>query len=593
MIVPMKKVTLLMSERSKAAALKALRKMGVLHVRHVKAPESEEIDALKLKTDRTGQAKYLLQSAGDVSGKGPKRRDSEKLVDEVLGLQQQIAEKRSLLAEKSDILRWFELWGDISPSSVRALRERGVFLRFYAGDQAGIKKLPDDKAIRIVKESGPVVYFVFFADSREDVLDFKEENLPEDEPGVLRREIREIEAVIQSCSEKLSALAVYSGQLQEYLDTLKKEMEADCVLYGMGAEEGFVYLQGYCPVDAVQDLKKAADGSGWGYMIQDAGDEDQDAPTLLRNPKWIRIIDPLFKFMGTFPGYHERDISGWFLLFLSLFYALLIGDAGYGLIFLGLTVFAQKKAGKSAPPEPFRLIYVMSTATVIWGVVTGTWFGYEGIADLPFLRWAVIDRIDSFAEDNTPFMMYICFIIGIVHLSLAHLINFFNMMNTPKAVAEIGWIGILWAIFFLVGTLVVGKPLPGIAMPLLAGGILLALVFSNYQKNIFKGIAATLFDLPLSVIGSFSDIMSYLRLFAVGFAAVQVASSFNDIAVGSGVHNVLQGLIAALVLLFGHSLNIVLGLMAVLVHGVRLNMLEFSSHLNQQWSGREYQPFRE
>jgi V/A-type H+-transporting ATPase subunit I len=135
--------------------------------------------------------------------------------------------------------------------------------------------------------------------------------------------------------------------------------------------------------------------------------------------------------------------------------------------------------------------------------------------------------------------------------------------------------------------------MPVITLPLLGTGILLALVFSNYQKNILKGIGETSFELPLSVISSFSDLMSYLRLFAVGFASVQVASSFNNIAIGTGIDNILKGFIAAIVLLFGHSLNIVLGLMAVLVHGVRLNMLEFSGHLRQQWSGREYKPFRE
>ena len=103
----------------------------------------------------------------------------------------------------------------------------------------------------------------------------------------------------------------------------------------------------------------------------------------------------------------------------------------------------------------------------------------------------------------------------------------------------------------------------------------------------------TLGDMPLSIISSFSDVVSYLRLFAVGSASVTVASSFNNMAIGGGIHSIVGGLIAALILFLGHSLNIMLGMMSVIVHGVRLNMLEFSGHLDMQWAGKKYQPFKE
>jgi V/A-type H+-transporting ATPase subunit I len=124
-------------------------------------------------------------------------------------------------------------------------------------------------------------------------------------------------------------------------------------------------------------------------------------------------------------------------------------------------------------------------------------------------------------------------------------------------------------------------------------GIVLVLLFSHPQKKFLKGITVTLADLPLRVINSFSDIISYLRLFAVGYATLAVASSFNHMALRIGFNNILGGFICALILFLGHGLNILLGLMAVIVHGIRLNMLEFSSHLGMQWSGIEYKPFRE
>ena len=115
----------------------------------------------------------------------------------------------------------------------------------------------------------------------------------------------------------------------------------------------------------------------------------------------------------------------------------------------------------------------------------------------------------------------------------------------------------------------------------------------NFQKNVFKGIAKTLSSLPLDIISSFSDVVSYLRLFAVGYATVTVALSFNGMAGQLGFGSVVTSLISSLILFLGHSLNIILALMSVIVHGIRLNMLEFSGHLNMQWSGRPYAPFKE
>jgi V/A-type H+-transporting ATPase subunit I len=205
----------------------------------------------------------------------------------------------------------------------------------------------------------------------------------------------------------------------------------------------------------------------------------------------------------------------------------------------------------------------------------------------------VIEQINSFAENNTLFMMYLCFLIGIIHLSIAHVLNAVKMINSLKVLAEVGWIALLWTLFFVAGNLVLAKPFPFFTPYLFILGLLLTLVFSNFQKNVFKGIGTTMGDLPLSIISSFSDIVSYLRLFAVGYASVTVAASFNGMALEGGIHSILSGIIAALILFLGHSLNIVLGILAVVVHGIRLNMLEFSGQLNMQWSGRNYQPFKE
>ena len=190
-------------------------------------------------------------------------------------------------------------------------------------------------------------------------------------------------------------------------------------------------------------------------------------------------------------------------------------------------------------------------------------------------------------------MIYMCFVIGVIQLSIAHFIKAFRIINTFRALAEAGWVLILWGLFFTAGTLVLAKPFPAFGGYLLMAGVALVLLFSNPQKNIIKGILVSLGTIPLRIISSFSDVVSYLRLFAVGYASLVLANTFNNMAMQIGFNNVLSGLGAAFIMFFGHTLNIVLGLMAVIVHGIRLNMLEFSGQMDMEWSGREYDPFRE
>ena len=186
-------------------------------------------------------------------------------------------------------------------------------------------------------------------------------------------------------------------------------------------------------------------------------DDPGHVPTLVRNKKPIHISQPLFDFMGTLPGYQEQDVSFVFLLFFSVFYAMIVGDAGYGLIFLTATTGLRLKF-KKAPSEPFTLFFVLSIATIIWGAITGTWFGSKAISEWPLLKAMIIEPIYSFAGTDAAqkFMMKLTFIIGILHLSVARLLAAGKKLPSLTASAEVGWGLILWCVFFVANQLVLG-----------------------------------------------------------------------------------------------------------------------------------------
>jgi len=595
MIVRMKKVTLLVLESQREEALRKLRGLGVVHVKHIKSPAADEITLIDETLSRANGAVAILKDCRIPKEAQQAEWKAEEVPDKVNGIISLAAEKEELLknirhAERR--MEEFRPWGAFDPKDLRAFEDSDIIIRLYRAAAGAFRKtVKERRDIRVISEEGRYVYIAQICGRNEEALPFEEVALPEESYEELYGRRESLKERIGSIERELRAMARAEESLKERLAALKRRRAFLDVMHGMGSEKNFSYLQGFSPVDRVKDIVEFAQKEGLGYLMEDP-DPSENVPTLIRNPKWIRIINPVFKFMNTLPGYNEFDISFWFLLFFSVFFAMLIGDAAYGLIFLGATYLARRKF-KSAPRETFVLMYVLSIATVIWGAVTGTWFGAEEIAKAPFLNSLVIRRINIFVDTNREFIIYICFIIGAVQLILAHIIKGLRILNSPKALAEFGWILAMGGLFYTAGNLVLNRPFPAFAAYLLAAGASLILLFSHPQRNILKGAAASLTTAPLKIISSFADVVSYMRLFAVGYATAAVAAGFNKMALLLGFDGIIRGLGAALIMVLGHSLNIILGLMAVIVHGIRLNMLEFSGQIGMEWSGTEYKPFRD
>lgn len=593
MIVPMKKVSLLVLDKFREESLLSLRKLGVLHIKYLKTPASVDIEYLERKIDDTEKA-LLILSKYPLGVKAEEHIDQEGIFSCVSEITSSGAQKENYVKKEEDIknkISWYKDWGEFSLSSLVELVQKGVYIRLYRCNRRELETLRKSKVVEVIKKQANHYHIAVVSRGVKEKINLQEVSLPTQDLEILRKELKTIEDRISYIDNLLIERTSYKGVLSNHSNYLKKSLDFHRVKSSMQKEAEISYLQGFIPVSDVRRLIDLANKKGWAYLIQDP-EETEEVPTLIKNPRWLRIIEPVFKFMGTLPGYNEYDISFSFLLFFSLFFALLIGDGGYGLMFLLITYLIRKRA-PNLSYEPFILMYVLSFATIIWGAVSGTWFGFEKIAQLPFLRGIVIDKVNSFIDSNQSFMMYICFLIGGVHLTIAHSTIALRIINSIRALAQLGWILIVWSLFFVAGKLVLGRDLYGHTGIIFSLGVVLVLLFSYPQRNVLKGIGVALADLPFKVINSFSDIISYLRLFAVGYASVVVASSFNNMALALGFNNIWRSFMSAIILFLGHSLNILLGLMAVIVHGIRLNMLEFSSHLGMQWSGKEYKPFKD
>ena len=624
MIVKMKKVSIVVFDRFREQSLKALRKLGLVHIES-RLVSSDELALFAEQNTQLERAWLLLpeetkkerkrrekKQKRDRKRKKDKRlrrkreraptetRATEEDVDGCVEIAQEVVElteKIRVIHEKIERLireqQRLDLWGGYDPKEIRELAEKGVYISLYQLSPEEFKQLPEDLDRFVLERTKSFVRLAVVSLGSEPSLDFETVAIGEKGRAELQQELDGAGNELQGLEHRLQHLSGERHRIQTVMRRLNNKIEFEQVRAGMVGEGQLSYLTGYVPAKRADALKRAASENGWALLVDEPA-EDDPVPTLVENPRWIRIIRPMFQLMETTPGYREFDISFIFLLFFSLFFAMLIGDAGYGIVLFVLTLVARL-AMPRRPGGVFSLLFVLSAATIVWGALSGTWFGVEALARQPLLSRIVIPQIASFGVENTKKVMFLCFVIGAVHLSIARLINFFRGLPGLVAFSELGWLSILWGMFFVTRYIVLQEALNPMGIWLVGAGILLVVVFGEQKGKFFKGVAFGLLRLPLSLldsIGSFSNIVSYVRLFAVGLATVAVASNFNAMAaeVGFGIPS---GLISAFILFFGHTLNIIMGAMSVIVHGVRLNMLEFSGQLGMEWTGVPYKPFQE
>ena len=592
MIVRMKEILLFTSSQNIDETVVQLGKLGIVDVEQIQVSEFSNSQTYQKFKNNVEKALNILQSVKQKSSSTANfELEDQTLVNRIIraiDIRAKLVEKLSDLNQQ---LLWYTIWGKrVSIGDIKAFQNKGIYLKLYYLKDKQAGQLRQNHTLEFLPKFEGNIPTVLITRHPNEKLNLTEQPLPQLSYKQVQERIKRKERQISKLDGFLKHCKTLIPQLEAYLESLRDHIQIETTLEGTQTIEDKVrFLKGYIPHNQQNAFKKAAAKHGWGYQIT-APQNPEKTPVYIKNPKWISIINPVMKFIDIVPGYKEVDVSIYFLIAFALFFAMLVGDAGYGLIFLIITLIFRKKLS----PQTQTLILVLSTATIIWGVLSGTYFGSEQIAGIPVLNRLIVPEIASFGVNNISFMMHLSFLIGAIHLTVAHTIRMFQFINSIRALSELGWIALVWGLFLVTEQLVLGNPMPYWGIWLFIGGAALVALFSMESKGFLRSMGASLANLPLSLISGFSDIVSYVRLFAVGMATAAVAASFNNMILPEGVEGLgfIQIIIAAIALLLGHGLNIVLALMAVMVHGIRLNMLEFSGHLGVQFSGEPYRPFK-
>lgn len=601
MIEKMKVVCIAAQDSRKDELLLSLRGLGILHLAEKRAADP------KL-TERFSALSRLLQELKEYEGKG--KQDKELTDAEFDALYRRTADalerKAAGKAALSELLLETERireWGDFDPQAVKDLS--GVAeLHFYRMDKKEYRALCRSETLAFIRlRSVGKAETVALIGRADETLHAAEFRLPERSLSQLEQDAADLKAEIAECDRILTESAAYLKSYAKQLLKMRNEVEYSSADASLNAENGIVWITGYIPQTETEKFVGAAKEHGWAWLIDDADENDAAVPTKVRYNKATALIKPLFDILGTVPGYREYDISFWFLAFFALFFAMIIGDAGYGALFLVGTVILNVRMKKLT--NVTLLLYLLSAATVVWGALTGTWFGLEGAMKVPFLKALVIPGFANYPEyfDVTATqaqnnVMKFCFSIGVIQLALACVMNIRRKIcgRSLAWVADLGWLLAVCALYFMVLYLVIGETVNlAIVASVIGAGFLLVVFFGGMspEKTFAQGLKAGLgntFTTFLNTISAFGNVMSYIRLFAVGMASLAIAQSFNDMASGFGGALVIVGIV---IMIVGHALNIVMGFLSVVVHGVRLNLLEFSGQLGMEWTGIAYDPFRE
>lgn len=393
-------------------------------------------------------------------------------------------------------------------------------------------------------------------------------------------ELEDVQAERESLTRWIWMLTLHLAEAEDY------QQFANAQLATLD-RDGIFAVQGWVPESELKTYSQLAGQLKLACLIEDP-DSAETPPTLLENNAVLAGGEEVVKFYQT-PNYHEWDPSAVVFFSFALFFAMILSDAGYALLFALLLAAKWRSMGQTGKSRRLRLLCLVTVgASILWGVLIGSYFGYSPP------QHAFAGKLKIFDINDFATMMHLSIAIGVLHIVIANLINAVQSAGRNAAYASVGW-----ALLALAGYVMwVGMARENQLMRQAGGG---GLVFAIAMVIVFSSerVIRTPVDLLMRLVDGvtrltgitkiFGDVLSYMRLFALGLASASLALTFNQLAMN--VYHSVSGpglLYGILILLLGHALNILLCLMSGVVHGLRLNFIEFYN-----WSvSEEGYPFK-
>lgn len=592
-IAAFEKVSILGPSQCKAEILSALQELGCVHLIAINPANKSALTTTSTTVlDQIKAALLYLKNSPEHGNPRLIRKEfnPDRVVTKILANQHDLRvaiDRRDFLVAR---IREVSEWGNFTLPTEGELGK--VKLWFYKINLKEIARIPKDFPLHEVYRNNRYAFIILLSEQE-----------PQEEKFAFHRihtgsiALKQLRAELDELNEKIDDLLDEQRNLTRYRYLLAREVAefSDRTELKKASEQTqehdvFFLLHAWSPHVALSRLTQFCQDNQLSLVIEQPLPEDLP-PTLMESHPWLQGGAELVTFYQT-PGYHAFDPSVMVFFSFSLFFAMILADAGYGVILALFTAFWWKKLGRYDAAKWLRpLLIVISIFSILYGVLLGSYWGIEPKAGTWLATLKIIDI------NNIKLMMSVVLFIGCLHIGIASGMRAWFAPHRNERIHATGFILLISAaLIYSIGLMQHHRTITHVALLLFIPSLLLIMIFASNEpvtnaksllKRILHGLSA-LTELP----ALFGDILSYLRLFALGLAGASLAVTFNSIA-----HHITQfgkpssWVLAILILIIGQSMNLALCLMSAVVHGLRLNYIEFF-----KWSIKEdgyaYRPFK-
>lgn len=576
-IVKLKKLTFCGMLHDKPRVLEQLQAMGGLHLIPLVPVIRSDDSSTAHQAERAIQALKYLNACPHK--RHQIRRDKhfhlDHVVDEVLKLKDKTRELKDRYDAIQKRIKELEPWGDFQFPKHDLLALQRFW--FYVIPKRMMKKMVDcDYVWQTVHQNNLYCYVVVISETEppENALPVPRTHTGSISLSELENQASELELTLEDLQAQRESYTRWITLMTLHFNETLNQDELKRAETLTRDEAGVFALQGWLPEKDVARYSQFAEAQNLAFLVEEPAPDDKP-PTLLENPAQFAGGEELVNFYQT-PSYQGWDPSLIVFFSFTLFFAIILSDAGYAALFGGFLAFKWRKLGTDIKGRRIRALAANTILmSIIWGVLCGSYFGFSPKPE------STLDAIKIFDLNDFDSMIRFTVAIGVAHIALANFIKAFRLRRSTQALAPLGWISLGTGGYCLWLSQDNADPiLATVAHALMAGGGLLLILFSSTRPiSQFTDMIWRLAEGFKSLIGItqlFGDVLSYMRLFALGLASASLALTFNQLA--DQVMHTIPGpglFLGILILLLGHTLNLMLCLMSGLVHGLRLNFIEF------------------
>ncbi len=590
MVTEMTKYDFILMSGDADAFLEKLQSVGVVDITRSLKPVDDKSEKLSARAEVYHKALSQLKGIEKAADPGEKPTDFAVEVMETVRDMETLQARLSQLYKDVEELR---PWGQFDATSFDRLKKNGLKLHFYKA-KAVEPEWKEQYALSEISKADGYSYFVVVSDSDEYDFPLKELPVPESDYAAIEKEIAEVESALKQKDHRLAQLKWHEPVLQGELDKTLSKLDLH-LAHASGekaAEDYLTVFEGFAPAVNVPALRDMLEKEHVFYLEDKAKTED-NPPIKLKNNKFVSMFEMLTDMYGR-PKYDEFDPTVFISIFFMLFFAFCMGDAGYGLVLILGSLALKKKLGKIAP-----LGVTLGIATTIIGLLFHTFFSMD------MLEWSWIpDAVKKCMLPSTiagyDGTMVLALLVGIVHICLAMIVKTYQSTKVKGFANSLGTWG--WTLLIVGGVIVGGLALMGVMDKAVTKWVIIGLgslsalgifFLNNLHRNPLLNVGSGLWETYNTATGLLGDVLSYLRLYALGLAGAKLGEAFNAIGTQALGDGGVGWVWFILIVVIGHVLNIAMCILGAFVHPLRLNFLEFFKNSGYEGAGRKYKPLQQ